>query len=485
MTSITDRKVLELYCPICEQHFETGELCPEDGNRLVRLTNQIDPFLGRELDGRFSIVERIGHGGMGSVYRARQHSVSREIAIKVIHPGMVSDPTSIKRFLREAKIASRLAHPNIVAVMDFGQAKDGVFWLAMELVEGQTLQEVLAADGPFPLARLVRVAMQLLDALVAAHAIPIVHRDLKPANIMMLANSRDLVKILDFGLAKSLATDATSNTVTGSLLGTPAYMPPELANGETCDGRADLYSLGCILFVLGTGRPPFEADSVPEMIAMHGTLEAPPMTGVPDAIAAVVDRLLKKRPEDRFQTAADARAALEAAFEEARASGNLDDLRTSAYTPLPFAGPDSLASPQTTLVVRPPSRAVWWGVGGLAVIGIGIAIGIGAAGREDLPPAQPAAASRDVAPLDAPADAADDASDAELAPASDAADPYEFPPAYRPAPSHKLAAPVEKNAPAPPIDKRPAPAADKRPAPTPVEKKPPPPVPAGKKPPPF
>ena len=392
----------ELYCPICEQQFDDGVVCPTDGYRLVRLTNQIDPFLGRELDGRFTITERLGQGGMGSVYRARQHSVSREIAIKVIHPGMVSDPQSIKRFLREAKIASKLAHPNVVAVMDFGQASDGVFWLAMELVEGRTLQDVLATDGPFSVVRLVRVGVQILDALEGAHGIPIVHRDLKPANVMLLAQGRDLVKVLDFGLAKSLALDATNNTMTGALLGTPAFMPPELANGESCDGRADLYSLGCILFMLGTGRPPFETDSVPEMIAMHGTLEAPPMIGVPQPIAEVVGKLLAKRPGDRYSTAADARRALEAAYEETRVSGaELEDVQTRQLRALPPRGSPNAGAVGRTMVVRPGRRRskrslLPWLLGGGALLGAVIGIAVGLSGGTHVTPARP--------PTEAPAD---------------------------------------------------------------------------------
>ena len=397
----------ELYCPICEQQFDDGELCPTDGNRLVRLTNQIDPFLGRELDGRFTILERIGAGGMGSVYRARQHSVNREIAIKVIHPGWVSDPSSIKRFLREARIASRLAHPNIVAVMDFGQAPDGVFWLAMELVEGRTLHDVLLADGPFEVARLVRVGLQLCDALEGAHAIPIVHRDLKPANIMVLASGRDLVKVLDFGLAKSLAIDATGNTMTsaGMPLGTPTFMPPELANGEACDGRADLYSLGCILFLLATGQPPFVTDSVPEMIALHGTQPAPPVTGVPSAIGAVIDRLLAKHPEDRFPTAAATRAALEAAYDESRASATaLDDGHTHVYAPAPPRGPETsqlIAPPVPGVSTPPPRRRATLAIAaalGVAAVAIALAIGLAGSAPAAPPPAPPV-----IAPIATPA----------------------------------------------------------------------------------
>jgi serine/threonine-protein kinase len=302
---------------MCEQSFSAGERCPTDGTKLVRLEARLDPFLGRELDGQYTILEKLGQGGMGAVYRATQHSVGREVAIKVVNAHLVSDPEAIKRFLREAKLASRLGHPNAVTVIDFGQTDDGVFYLVMELVNGRTLDQVIEAERAFKPERVVRIAAQVCDALEGAHALRIVHRDLKPSNIMLLASGRDLIKVLDFGLAKSVAVDQTPTTMTGAgaLLGTPAFMPPEIALGQPCDGRADLYSLGVVLYLLGSGRLPFQAGSAAELIAMHGTEPAPPMQGVPPALAQVIDRMLAKDPADRYQTAAATREALEAALE--------------------------------------------------------------------------------------------------------------------------------------------------------------------------
>ena len=318
MSSLADsRPPGEWYCPSCEKQFPVGDRCPTDGTRLVKLAAQLDPFIGRDLDGRYTIVEKLGQGGMGAVYRGSQHSVGRDCAIKVISSNLVSDADVIKRFLREAKLASRLSHPNAVAVLDFGQTEDGVFYLAMELVTGRTLDQVLKAEKVFRPERVVRIGAQVCDALEGAHALQIVHRDLKPSNIMLLNRGRDLVKVLDFGLAKSLAPDQTSTTMTGAgaLLGTPAFMPPELALGQPCDGRADLYSLGCVLYLLGSGRLPFVSTSAHELIALHGTEKAPPMLGVPPALAKVVERLLEKDPDARYQSAAEAREALEAAVD--------------------------------------------------------------------------------------------------------------------------------------------------------------------------
>ncbi len=302
----------QLYCPTCERTFASGPLCPHDSTRLVSLETT-DALIGRVLDGRYTIVGKLGSGGMGAVYRATQHSVGREVAIKVVAANLVAEPTAIKRFLREAKLASKLSHPNAVGVLDFGQTADHVFFLVMELVDGRTLDDVLTAEPVLSPARVVRIGMQICDALEGAHDLQIVHRDLKPANVMLLASGRDLVKVLDFGIARSLAAGDTKMTHTGSTMGTPAFMPPEVASGVDFDSRADLYSLGCMLYMMATGQPPFLATSVQEMLTKHVSTPPAPMYGVPDALAKVVLRLLEKSPDHRFQTAAATREALEAA----------------------------------------------------------------------------------------------------------------------------------------------------------------------------
>ena len=305
----------ELYCPACEKMFEARTRCPNDDTELVRLVAPRDPLIGRELDGKFTILEKLGEGGMGAVYRGAQHSVGREVAIKLLHGKALSSPAAIRRFLREAKLASRLSHPNAVGVHEFGQTDDGMFYLVMELVSGRTLDQVIAEDGVLSPERVVRIGAQVCDALEGAHALSIVHRDLKPSNIMLIAHGRDLVKVVDFGLAKSLTTESDhTTTVAGALLGTPAFMPPELARGQACDGRADLYSLGCVLYLLGSGKLPFSSSSLHELVVMHSIDRAPAMDGVPAALARVIERLLEKDPADRYQTAALARDALEAAL---------------------------------------------------------------------------------------------------------------------------------------------------------------------------
>jgi serine/threonine protein kinase len=307
----------EMYCPGCENTFYSVEYCPHDGAKLVRLMAQPDQLIGRTFDGRYTIVEKLGEGGMGSVYRSRQHSFGREVAIKVVNPGLVTDAMIIKRFLREAKLSSRLSHPNAVAVLDFGQTDDGIFYLVMELVNGRTLHDAMSETPQFSPERVVRIGTQICDALECAHDLGIVHRDLKPSNVMLLTSGRDLVKVLDFGLAKSLAVDDRGTTMTGTrggLMGTPAFVAPELALGRLCDHRADLYSLGCILYLIGSGWPPFSAENGAELISKHAYENPSPMPNAPAPLAAVVMRLLAKKPQDRFGSAAETRQALEDAL---------------------------------------------------------------------------------------------------------------------------------------------------------------------------
>ncbi len=308
---------MELYCPTCERSYAGGERCPADDTRLVRIaSSSADQLIGRDLDRRYTIVEKIGHGGMGTVYRGTQHSVGREVAIKVVTPSLVAEPVVIKRFLREAKLASRLAHPNAVSVLDFGQTDDGMFYLVMELVSGVTLDRLLETERTISAARLVRIGAQICDALEGAHALDIVHRDLKPSNVMVMSTGRDLIKVLDFGLAKSLTQPVSLTTMTnaGALLGTPVFMPPEAVTGQNVDARADLYSLGCLLHLLASGTAPFRSQSVHELIAMHASDPPPPIPGLPVRIAAVILRLLEKDPARRFQTAKATREALESAL---------------------------------------------------------------------------------------------------------------------------------------------------------------------------
>ncbi|MBL9013280.1 MAG: serine/threonine protein kinase, partial [Myxococcales bacterium] len=376
------RAKAELYCSSCERTYDEGEACPRDGTRLIRLVTHADPFVGRDLDGRYAIVERIGQGGMGAVYRGVQRSVDRQVAIKVVTPSMMSEPAIIKRFLREARLASRLDHPNVVQIFDFGQTPDGVFYLVMELVPGKTLEAILDEEVALDPARTIEIAVQICAALEAAHAVPMVHRDLKPANVLI--DARGLVKVLDFGIAKSLAPDTLSATMTraGAVIGTPAYMPPELAQGRELTTAADLYSLGCMLFYALTGRLPFDADALPEIVRMHVHEPVPPLPPtVPRALAHVVRKLMEKDPARRYPSAAAARVALENA------------LVAPAGRPAMQTTLDLGSAPGGAVRSRPRSASSrrWWPLAALGVIAIGggVAAAIALSGGHAAPAAPP------------------------------------------------------------------------------------------------
>ncbi|WP_224367245.1 TonB family protein [Hyalangium versicolor] len=276
-----------------------------------------DPLIGRNLNGRFSIVEPIGVGGMGKVYRAMQAPLDRVVALKVLNPSFPStkDPGFQQRFLREASLTSKLRHPSTVTVIDYGQTDDGIYYIAMEYLEGRTLAQVLAQSGPLPWSRVISIVQQVCRSLREAHAMGIVHRDLKPANIMLLNESdQDLVKVLDFGLVKSIAPVNEGEaplspeiTQSGTFLGSPQYMAPEQAR-NVADARSDIYSLGVVMYQMLQGRPPFIARDHLELIFSHCKEPPPPFNSlrphipVPHDIEAVVMRCLEKDPARRFQS---------------------------------------------------------------------------------------------------------------------------------------------------------------------------------------
>jgi len=256
--------------------------------------------------GNFEIVELIGRGGMGEVYRARDSRLKRDVAIKVLPAGLARDPDRIARFEREARAAGALNHPNIVAVYEIGR-EDGTYWIATELVAGEPLASAIER-GPLALQKALEIATQIAEGLTAAHAAGIVHRDLKPANIMVTRDGR--VKILDFGLALRQRTSQDSTTMhmtdEGTVLGTAGYMSPEQVRGETVDQRSDLFSFGVILYEMLGGKRAFAGASSVEV--MHAILKEDPgelPASVPPAIDRIVRRCLQKDRERRFQTAAD------------------------------------------------------------------------------------------------------------------------------------------------------------------------------------
>lgn len=256
--------------------------------------------------GPYRLGEELGRGGTGIVYRAEHELLERPAAVKVLFPAAAVDETVAARFVREARIAGGIRHPGIVEVYDFGVLADGGAYLAMELVDGTTLEAMLARDGALAPARAVELAAQAACALGSAHAAGVVHRDLKPANILLGADLR--VKIADFGAAELILPAGGRRDTEGDIvIGTPHYMSPEHARGLATDARSDLYALGCILFEMLTGRPPFDGDTVRELLSKQVRAPLPPVIGpngpVARELAAVVKRATAKDPADRHPTA--------------------------------------------------------------------------------------------------------------------------------------------------------------------------------------
>jgi eukaryotic-like serine/threonine-protein kinase len=292
---------------------------------------------GRRI-GRYQIGERVGRGGMGVVYRALDTRLGRAVALKVLLPGLASDEERRNRFAREAKAASALNHPNIITIFDIDQI-DGEDFIAMEYIEGQTLGDLIS-HGELAVSDALNYAMQIAQALVAAHSAGIIHRDIKPANIMIASSParQRQVKMLDFGLAKlsesSLPGDVTAeNTMKGSILGTAAYMSPEQAEGKTIDFRSDIFSFGSVLYEMFSRRRAFAGDSSLAILSAVLHQNPAPLQGVPANLQNIVDRCLKKDPGLRYQSTADLQIALDGCLPFSIGSARSD--KTVAV--LPFA----------------------------------------------------------------------------------------------------------------------------------------------------
>ena len=270
---------------------------------------------GHEVAGRYRITRRLASGGMGTVYLAEQRNLQRTVALKVLHggPSPLDAGSTAPRWLQEATLASRLTHPHIVRVFDCGQTDEGLSYIAMEYVDGPTLAEVVQASAPLPPPRVVALALQLCGALTDAHDSGVVHRDLKPSNIIVTPlTSHGFVRVLDFGLAMPIRG---AHPHRGGLLGSPAYMAPEQIRGDRVGPQADLYALGVVMYLMLTGRLPFAASSVDDMLDAHLHTPVPPMdvSGGPPILprlAWLTHKLLEKRPEDRFPSASTVAAHL-------------------------------------------------------------------------------------------------------------------------------------------------------------------------------
>lgn len=281
-----------------------------------------DPFVGKVIDNRYEIQQRIGEGGMGVVYKARQISIDRVIAVKLLNQQMASDPTWVQRFYNEAKACSRLQHPNTIRMFDFGQTSDGRLFMTMEFLDGMSLRDALA-KGPLAPQRVVKILIQCCASLAEAHSIGIIHRDIKPDNVFLLnmAGSPDFVKLLDFSVAKLLEGDRMK-TQAGVVFGTPQYMSPEQGRGLPLDARSDLYALGVLAFEMLTGMVPFHDDNPMTVIQMHLHGGVPPMSEqIPYAVQQIVRRALEKDASRRYQSSGEMMQHCQQVFAELTAGG--------------------------------------------------------------------------------------------------------------------------------------------------------------------
>ncbi|MEP6654989.1 MAG: protein kinase [Myxococcales bacterium] len=309
-----------------------------------------DSLRGKVIAGNFRIERLIGSGAMGNVYQAEQLSLGKEVAVKVLHPHLSSDEKLVRRFQREAKSASRLNHANSIQIIDSGRDGDGTLYIAMELLSGRDLSQVIKDEFPLPVPRIVRIMSQVLSALDEAHAHGVIHRDLKPSNIMLIERrgEPDFVKVCDYGIAKAQhdesAAESQMLTIQGLVCGTPEYMSPEQARGEPLDGRTDLYSAAVILYHMVTGDIPFRAATPIGIVSRHLS-EAPvvpssrrPDPSIPPDLDDLILRGLAKSRELRPETAARFREELENIGSGRLGRRLRDDQGTVPATPKALAG---------------------------------------------------------------------------------------------------------------------------------------------------
>jgi serine/threonine-protein kinase len=387
-------------CPGCNRQFaDSDEFCPFDGQHLFEVLRTPEVFahappdartraqpvqtpqpelthdylVGTTLDARYKIERRVGEGGMGIVFLARHIVIEKSVAIKILKRDVARDQNVVRRFVQEAKAASRIGHPNIVDVTDFGTTPDGTTYSVMEYVEGRTLAEVIKTDGRLFVSRAVPIVVQIARALGAAHDKGIVHRDLKPENIFLVNSGGrvDFVKIVDFGIAKvtsvkKVPTQSPRLTRQGTVFGTPEYMPPEQASGwPDLDRRVDIYALGIILYEMLVGRVPHKGDSLMETLTMQiNDPILPPTQIAPDLQLSekfenVLLRTVAKDREQRYQSMSELIGALE------KVAGNVsDNVRREASRP-PQVEPAVAGPAEPTLsperddakTVREPPRA--------------------------------------------------------------------------------------------------------------------------------
>jgi serine/threonine-protein kinase len=391
-------------CPKCLSVFRSGfPRCPLDGSVLQTLTS--DPLIGFVLADRYVIENLIGEGGMGRVYRARHIRMSRKFAIKVLFGDLSADGKARSRFSREAEASSRLSHPNVVSVVDFGETEEGLLYLVMDHIEGEELHRIVGKQAPFGTARTLNLLRQLARGLGHAHERGLVHRDFKTENVLITRDGDDeIARIVDFGIAVVAEMKVPDQRLTteGMVLGTPAYMSPEQSTGEEIDQRSDLFSLGVMIYEMLCGRLPFDGTPIAMAKAnlaarVPAITERVPGLRVDGRLESIAQRLMAKEAADRFQSAADLLAHIDHVFgrkvsdtEPAPLPGDLVveevpdfELPIAADTPPPsprLTPPQASAAPLTTGEVVAITGAVPRTRSRMVPIALGVTVMLGAGG---------------------------------------------------------------------------------------------------------
>ena len=344
-------------CTTCGAEWpDDTKFCPSDGSAL-RSADGETSLVGGVLQS-YHIIKKLGEGGMGAVYLGEHVKMGRKSAIKVMTQSLANDTDAIARFNREAANAASINHVNVCAIYDFGETADGTIFLAMEYIEGEALTDLIKREGPLDLKRAGAILKQTGEALQAAHELGIVHRDLKPDNIM-IAKARDgsdLVKVVDFGIAKAMGGEEGQNvTRTGLVVGTPEYMSPEQLSGDKLDGRSDVYSLALVFFRMITGTLPFRADSAQEVMIKRLTdeparlNEALPGASFPPKLQLVMDRAMERMPSDRYAAAGEFAGEAVTAVADSPAATSPPSFDSQAATQLLDTGP---SDPEVTEALK-------------------------------------------------------------------------------------------------------------------------------------
>ena len=471
-------------CPSCGQRFSReAAFCPFDG---VKLEDSVfdpsgDAHVGQVVDTRYEVIGVVGEGGMGRVYEVRHTALERTFAMKVLRRELAREEDLAERFIREAKATASVKHPNVVQITDFGRLPDGIPYFVMELLVGQTLAEIIKANGPVPTARAVRIIRKVAGALGAAHEAGVVHRDLKPENVFLVDGARPAatsgadVRVVDFGAAKIVGSSRMTRS--GVVFGTPHYMSPEQASGQSVDHRSDVYALGVIMYEMFTGRVPFEADTYMGVLTQHMFVQPERPSHLRDAardLGALEDitlACLAKKPEDRIASMAALVDAIDGAT-RAR-TDTAPDSAASVAPPRP-SGPSPPPGALTTADARAvedartavgglgaaPSLWILWGAVGVAATLV-VTLAVRLFLHREAPAVQPAVVATAAPPVSGSTVAPIPALPPETTPTSNAVATSSAPPAAS-APARRVVHVREGAAPRAPIEDVGDPFAQKR-----------------------